>query len=177
MPTGSWFKAHRRSLITHISVIVVFVLFTIFVAEPLFDRLERISGEAHLHRLELPAETNDIRCSIGDVSTNDRTAVEIQGWAFINGHDSENTEVYIVLKSASRTYIFDTMAEIRQDVTRHFKDLNLNLDYSGFKSLIPVREIANGEYSVGIYIRKDGIEALIYTNKAIIRSGDTVKTE
>jgi len=101
----------------------------------------------------------------------------MNGWAFIEDMDSENGEVYIVLKSGSRTYIFDTMVMVRTDITRHFEELNLNLDYSGFAALIPARKIANGEYSVGIYIRKGDIEALIYTNKATIKSKGTMKTE
>ena len=103
--------------------------------------------------------------------------LEINGWAFIEGHDSVNSEIYIVLKSADRTYVFTTETVVRENVTEHFKELGLNLDYSGFTALIPTRKIANGEYSVGIYIRKDDIEALIYTNKAIIKSGATIKTE
>ena len=53
----------------------------------------------------------------------------------------------------------------------------MNLDYSGFVALVPARKIGDGEYAIGIYIRKGDIEALIYTNKAIIKSGDTIKTE
>ena len=34
--------------------------------------------------------------------------LEIKGWAFIEGHDSVNNEIYIVLKSADRTYVFTT---------------------------------------------------------------------
>ena len=95
--------------------------------------------------------------------------LEINGWAFIKGHDSVNNEIYIVLKSAHRTYIFTAETEIRVDVTQAFKELNLNLDYSGFRALIPARKIANGEYTVGIYITKDDIEALQYTGKAIAK--------
>ena len=176
MATGSWLKTHRKQVITHTSIIVGFVLFTIFVAEPLFDRLEKFSGEAQLQRLQLPTETNDIRYSIGDISTEDPRVVEVGGWAFIEGEDSENSKVYIVLKSSDRTYIFDTHVVRRPDVTEYFKELGLNLDYSGFTALIPARKIANGEYSVGIYIEKGDIEAMQYTNKAITKSGDTIKT-
>ena len=165
MPTGSWFKAHRKQVITHTLIVGGFLLFLLFLSEPLFDRLDRIPGEAQLQRLQLPAETGDIRYFFDKFTTDGHTAVEVMGWAFIDGMDSENTEVYIVLKSASRTYIFDTMVRPRQDVTLHFKELDLNLDYSGFAALIPVRKIANGEYTVGIYIKKGDIEAMQYTDK------------
>ena len=177
MAKGSWFKAHRKQVITHTSIVVVFVLFIIFVSEPLFDRLEAVvQGESRLHDLPLPGETGNITNYIDTFTTDGSTTVEVTGWAFIDGQDAENSEIYMVLKSHSRTYIFDTREHTRPDVTAHFKELNLNLDYSGYTALIPARKIANGEYTVGIYIRKGDVEALIYTNRAIIKSGDTIKT-
>jgi hypothetical protein len=177
MSTGSWLKAHRKQVITHTSIIVVFVLFIIFVSEPLFDRLEAVQGESRLHQFSLPAETNDIRYGIDAISPEDPRVVEIRGWAFIEDEDSEGSETYIVLESASRTYIFDTMLAMRPDITRNFRELNLNLDQSGFTALIPARKISNGTYTIGIYIRKGDIEALQYINRAIRKSGDTIKTE
>jgi hypothetical protein len=177
MSAGSWFKAHKKQVITHTAIVVGFVLFVIFVAEPLFDRLERIPGEAHLYRFSLPVETNNIRSYIDKLITDGRSAIDIIGWAFIEGEDSENNEVYIVLKSGGETYIFDTMVQERPDITQAFKNLGLNLDYAGFIALIPARKIANGEYSVGIYIEKGDIKALQYTDRAVTKSEGTIKTE
>jgi hypothetical protein len=166
MSMGSWFKAHRKQVITHTSIIVGFVLLTVFVSEPLFDRLERIPGEAQLQRLQLPVETNNIQYWIG-IEGVTADVVHISGWAFINGLDSVDSEIYLILKSPDRTYVFTTEVVIRKDVTREFKELGLDLDYSGFKALLPPRKIANGEYTVGIYIRKGDTEALRYTSEVI----------
>ncbi len=171
----SWFNAHRKPLITHMSIIAGFVLVVIFVAEPLFDRLEAIPGEAQLHRFELPAATNGMRRAIDEFQTDGRTTVEVRGWAFIEGQDSENSEIFVALESADRTYVFDTMMRERTDVTRHFEELGLNLDHSGFSALIPTRRIADGEYTVGIYIRKDETEALQYTNRSLVKSRGTIE--
>jgi len=97
------------------------------------------------------------------------------GWAFIEGEDSENQEVYIVLKSADRIYNYDTMARERPDVTAHFDDLGLDLDYSGFMLLFPTRKIGSDDYTIGICIRKGDIEALVYTDRVITKSGDAVE--
>ena len=164
-------KAHRKQVITHVAIIVGSLLLVIFVVEPLFDRLEAIPGEAQLHRLELPAATNGMRSHVDHISTDGRTTVEMRGWAFIEGQDSEGSRTYIVLESADRTYVFDTHAQQRPDVTRHFGELGLNLDQSGFAVLVPVRKMTDGEYTIGIYIRKGEIEALRYTNRAITKSG------
>ena len=51
----------------------------------------------------------------------------------------------------------------------------MNLDYSGVVALIPARKIANGEYTVGIYITKGDIEALQYADRAITKSGGTLE--
>ena len=61
------------------------------------------------------------------------------------------------------------------DVTRHLQEPDVNLDYWGVVALIPARKIANGEYTVGIYIIKGNIEALVYTNKTIRKSGGTLE--
>ena len=177
MSTGRWFKAHRKQVITHTSIVVVFLLFIIFVSGPLFDGFQTVHGESRLHDFPLPAETRGITYCFDEFVTDGYTAVEIRGWAFIDGQDVENSETYMVLKSANRAYSFDTHVVSRPDVTTHFKELGLNLDYSGFMALIPARKIANGTYALGIYIRKGDIEALIYTNSTIIKSGDTVEVE
>jgi len=163
MSVGSWFKAHRKSLITHTSIIVGVVLLTIFVAEPLLDKFEKISGEAKLQRIQLPAETNNIGYGIDSISTDGHTGVEITGWSFVEGQDSKNRELYIVLKSAQRTYVFDSQV------------MFLNVEYSGFKTIIPARKISNGEYTVGIYIRGGDIEALQYIDNEVVKSEDVLE--
>jgi len=177
MSTGSRLKTHRKQVITHAAIVVGFVLLVIFVVEPLFDRLQKIPGEAQLHQLQLPAETGGMTSHIDELKTVAHTTVEVMGWAFIEGQDSENNEVYIVLKSSSRTYVFDTGVRERPDVTRHFAEMGLNLDHSGFVALLPAPKIADGEYTVGIYIKKDDVEALQYTHKAMTKSKGTIETK
>ena len=151
---GSWFKAHRKKVITHTAIIAGFVLFTIFVAEPLFDRLERIPGEAQLYQLQLPAETNNIHFSIGDIIIHSNT-IEISGWALIEEYYVDRT--YIVLKSDRHTYIFDTAP----------RELG-EWGWLGFVTNIPLRKIARGEYILGLYITKGDIQALQYTDEVIV---------
>ena len=174
MSIGDWLKTHRRQLSVHVSIILVFALFTALTAEPLFDRLERIPGEAHLHRIQLPAATNDIVSFVDHCYTDGSTAVEVQGWAFIDGHDSADSEVYIVLRSGRRTYVFDTMVRMRPDITLLFEDLNLDLDYSGFFATIPARRIRDGRYNMGLYIKKGDAEALQYVDNSVVKSRGSI---
>jgi hypothetical protein len=178
MSIGSWLRSHRKKIITHTVIIVGFVLFTIFVSVPLFDRLERIPGEAQLHQFQLPADTTNMRCEIYSIFTDGHSGVEIVGWAFVDGQDSQDTELYIVLKSAQRTYVFDTEVELIPSLLQIDKALVLNADYSGFKTVIPARKISHGEYIVGFYnrfyLRDRVMEALYYTDTVVIKSQDSV---
>jgi hypothetical protein len=168
MSVGYSLRTRRKQVITHTSIIVAFVLFTIFVAEPLFDRLEQVAGASRLYETPIPAATDNIQYSV-DHFDNASRILEVHGWAFIEGHDSVNSQIYIVLKSTDTTYVFTTETVTREDITEQFKESGLNLDYSGFSALIPTREIATGEYSLGIYIKKDNMEALTYTNKTVTK--------
>ncbi len=166
MSTGSWLKTHRKQVISHTLIVGGFLLFLLFLAEPLFDRLERVDGESRLYKTTLPAATNSIQYWVDQFQVTINT-LEINGWAFIESHDSVDSGIYIVLKSADRMYVFTTETVIREGITEHFKELDLNLDYSGYTALIPVRKIANGKYTVGIYITKGDIEALSYTDRVV----------
>ena len=179
MSIGSWLRARRKKIIIHTAIIVGFVLTTIFVSVPLFDRLTAIPGEAQLHRLQLPAEATNMRYDVY-VSTDGYSAVDILGWAFVDGQDSQKRELYIVLKSAQRTYVFDTKLEMMPDLNKMDEALVVNADFSGFRTLIPARKISNGEYIVGFYTKyyltNRVIEALHYTDRVVIKSQDSVTT-
>jgi len=165
MPMRSWFRTHRKQIITHTSIIVGFVLLIIFVTEPLFDRLEIIPGEAQLCQLQLPAETNDIRFSFGQNTIHSHT-IEIRGRALIEGYDVDlaRSRTYVVLKSDRHTYIFDTAPREIQGG-----------GWAGFLTSIPLRKIARGEYILGLYITRDDIQALQYTDKAIVKVGNIAR--
>ena len=173
MSTGSWFRTHRKQVIAHTAIIVGVVLLIIFVTEPLFDRLEKISGEAQLQRLQLPDETNDIHFTFTQTTIHSQT-IEIMGWAFIEGYDVDlaSSKTYIVLKSDMHTYIFDTTP---WKLEGFGEAINLNLEWAGFMTIIPLRKIAGGDYILGFYITKDDIQVLQYTDKAIVKAGNIAK--
>ena len=168
MSMGSWFRIHGKQIITHTLIIVGFVLFTIFVTGPLFDRLESIPGEAQLQQLQLPADTNNIRFNIDEITIQTHI-IFCWGWAFIEGHDVDlaSSKTYIVLKSDKHIYIFDTGPRERPNVTKIFGAGKLNLDWAGFVTNIPVRKIDRGSYIVGLYITRGDMEALQYTGMII----------
>ena len=163
---GSWLKKHRNQLAVHSLVLGAFLFYCIFLAESVSDRLEGIPGESTLRDFLLPTDANrdDIQYHVDRFNIR-RHTIEISGWAFIKGQGSERSEVYLVLKSDDNTYIFDTSPVLRAGVAKAFKHLNLNLDWSGYRAMIPLRKIASGRYVLGIYIKKGSMEALKYTDR------------
>ena len=93
----------------------------------------------------------------------------MKGWAFIEGESSKSSSIYIVLKSNGNTYVFDTTSVYKPSVTAYFETLNLDLDWSGFIAKIPKDKIVSGGYEIGIYIEKDGVQALQYTDKFVTK--------
>ena len=158
---------HWKQLAAHSLILGGFVLYCIFLAGPITDRLESIPGESRLRDISLPGVSGNIQCSI-ESQINTYT-IDIQGWAFIKGEDYKGCQTFIVLKSADKTYVFDTLQANRPDVTRAFKNMNLDLDWSGLYAWIPLRKIESGEYLIGVYIKKDNVEALQYTGKSVTK--------
>ena len=164
---GSWLIEHRKGLAVHGLILSAFVLYCVFLANPLFDRFEPGEiGASRLHEITLPSETNGIHYAIDRVGLGN-TAVII-GWAFIGGQSSEDSQVYVVLSSTDDSYAYDTILFPRPDVSDGFHYLDLNLDDSGFIARIPMHGIKDGTYRVGVHIKKADIEALRYTRQLIV---------
>lgn len=120
----------------------------------------------------LPEESQHIKYNIGkikEVIQQEQESIHIVGWAFVKGQDAINNNVYVVLQSGDRTYIFDTVSMKRRGVTDVFgKRAHLNLDNSGFQAYISRGLIENGRYNIGIYIRNNNGEFFTMGKKYVI---------
>ena len=151
-----------------------FLLYSLFLAGPLFDRFEATSGISILHDISLPGETENIMWGLNTHTIDTDTAtIQLDGWAFIEGHGSENKETFIVLKSHNGVYVFDAVDRRRSDIARRFD--RMDLMWSGFMAVIPSRKIRSGEYSVGLYITGDDMEALEFTDWVLSKSAGEVR--
>jgi len=161
-------------MLVHGLILSGFLIYSFFLADPLFDRFEAVEGESRLIKTAVPAETKNGRYSVGKLGTG-TNIIEVTGWAFIEGQNSENCKKFIALKSDNRCYVFDTKIQKRPGVTKAFASLGLDLDMSGFVCTIPIRKIRNGEYLLGIYFRKGDIEASRYTDKVLVKSREGIE--
>lgn len=164
----SWFRRHIKAVTVHGLITSGFLLYSFFLAGPIFDRFDRTEGEAKLQKIFLPAESNNVVHNFNLIIRSD--TIEAEGWAFIEGYGTQESKIYIVLKSGTKTYVFDTLPYKRTDITSTFQEFNGNLDDSGFIALISPDKISRGEYVFGIYIKKGEIEALQFTDKVVVRS-------
>jgi hypothetical protein len=171
---GKWLIANKKKVLLHSLILGGFLLYSLFGAEPLFERFEAVPGEANLVELQLPHETDDMHYNLDRIVAT-TSALEIHGWAFTRDHDIENNETYVVLKSDERLYAFDTSAIYSSQITLMYEELDLDLDWAGFITVIPVRKIDPAEYEVGIYITGNGVQALHYTEETIVRSKDDIR--
>lgn len=174
MSMESWLRTRRKQIITHTLIVGGFLFFLFFLSEPLFVRFEPMSTTSTLQEITLPPETGNIYCNFDRVGSNGNT-ISIIGIAFIGGSNTKNSHIFVCLKSDSYNYVFDTFAVPRPDVTENFAYLNLNLDLAGYRAVIPLEEIEDGTYEVGIFIMKDDIEALRYSNMIVTKFGQVIE--
>jgi hypothetical protein len=97
------------------------------------------------------AETNNIDYAFNIERYKDILLID-NGWAYIKGYDANNCEKIVVLKSDSNVLMFDTYVHGRPDVTAAKNSGDLN--NSGFSLILPISEIPEGRYRVGLLIIK-----------------------
>jgi hypothetical protein len=167
---GAGLEAQLKTLLSTQPIVSPDNRLAFYDARELGRKLE--GKEARIGKATLPSvkklqpsslipETRNIAYSF-DLFTQNQHFVDISGWAFINGENAKDAKIYVTLNSGERSYLFNTNSIKRPDVTAHFK--SLNLDDSGFSTLISKEEIERGAYRVGICIIKDKIVALQYVD-------------
>lgn len=170
----SWLRRHWKKVLIHASILGSFLLYSLFLAEPLFDRVEAIPGEAKLVRTTLPQTPDGLNGGIDRLVVS-ASSIEIQGWAFAERLTPSEGRTYIVLSSPGRNYVFETQMLYAPMVKDDYPDSGLDLDWSGFVTTIPTRKIERADYLIGIYVTGGGIQGLKYTDGAVMVSKDTGK--
>lgn len=123
--------------------------------------------------IKVPSESKNVQYYIDSlkvVKENGKQEVlEITGWSFVEGKPiSKDTQKYIVLRSSDQHQIFNSKIIQRPDVTKIFAE-GYNLDNSGFISRIPVKELPDGKYKLGIFLLDKSYEELSYASKTNIK--------
>lgn len=92
----------------------------------------------------------------------------VYGWAFIDGLGCSGGQTCVVLKSERRCYVFDTMAQLSPNVAGAYPESGDDLDLAGFACHVPLREIRDGKYVLGIYVKNGDAEAVRYMPDCVL---------
>ena len=121
---------------------------------------------SHQVTLSIQKPTNEIKYYL-DTITKSRKFLRVRGWGFFDGLDTKSLKSYILLKKNNQILVFDVKAELRKDVTNYFKKAGLNLDSSGFQSIISIGDLEKGSYQIGLYFLKGNQRGVLYSDRFI----------
>jgi len=174
----------KRQYCRYVAHVLTILILLVYLASAnyIFCYLLTVDGEAQVCSVNIPEETGNIKYYIDTVEEHQidwKCFIAISGWAFIEGKDACNSSTYVVIKTETEEYTFDTSMETRPDVTQHFANLQLDLDESGFYSNIPLEHIPDGTHQIGIMISRDGTGGTSYilTNTYVVKRGKNVEME
>ncbi len=98
----------------------------------------------------LVAEEPISRCTVDEVGL-DAETIEISGWAFLEGMDCAEQEVFVQLTGENGTKTFTTESRERADVAEAYgSDGYLK---SGYVARIPAAELEAGSYTLELYVK------------------------
>jgi len=152
--------------------LIALLLFVTYMvsANYIFIVLIKVDDESSRVNLDLPEHSESVLFNI-DVINEDvvrwKQIITIRGWGFIAGVDTEKVEHHIILKKDDKIFAFNTTSMIRKDVTEHYKDFSLNLDYAGFEAKIARGVLKKGEYQIGLLITVEAEEGYRLSDRYI----------
>jgi hypothetical protein len=132
-------------------------------------------GQALDTGAQLSGRTRKFQSNIDGISLYDQRGIyQIVGWGFLtmsNALPVEDYERQVVLASAERNYVFTATPVKRSDVTAYFSELGVNLNLSGFSSLIYAFAVEPGSYKIKLVFKNpDRQEKYIDTGRCLTRT-------
>jgi hypothetical protein len=96
-----------------------------------------------------------------------KSSIKIIGWGFLEGLNSDSLNTYVLFKKGQEIIVYNTVLQIRKDLTTGFIKTGLNLDSAGFQLKIPTGNFDNGQYQLGLYIEKGNNSGLLFSDKFV----------
>jgi len=145
----------NSKLVFYFIALFLFVIY-LFSANYIFNVLIKTGQEAKLVKIDLPSETQIIKCNIEKIEKVNlkwKEEVYLQGWVskIINPNKKRNT--YLVLKSKTNTLIFEIKNDSlnRPDVSDYFH-FDRSFSNRGFELIFPLYWLKEDIYNVGFVI-------------------------
>jgi hypothetical protein len=145
---------------------------SIFTISNQFIRIENYSKQQPEPETEInliashvtvPAINNNLQMSLDIFDEYDKY-LEMAGWAYIKGSNSDNSHIYTVLKGNDTSIVLHTQRILRKDLSR---SMNIQLDSSGFQTIIYKKKLPVDNYQIGVLVAQGDTQALKFTGKSI----------
>jgi hypothetical protein len=169
----NFFQNNKKIIFFHIMLLICFSAYLVS-ADFLFDRVIRVNGESIVQDISLPPEAQNIRSNVEKYQKNQldwKDVIALEGWAFIEGQSMDGRKIYLVLRSNSSEYIFDTMPFARWDITQYFYNGTFDLRYSGWRANIPENIVGDDDFQIGYLIRDNTTQSFTMSRHYINKTG------
>lgn len=168
----------NKKLYLHLLIVIVFIYY-IFNANYIFGRIFTVRGESDVMANTNIKASGLIRFNIETVQEDKvkwKELINISGWGFIwDLPTDKDTEIFLVLTSDKHNYTFTTDLLLRPDINPAFKELKVNLKYSGFSALISKDLLLNDDYKMGLFIKNKTAQELTYGKQILTVEEGSVK--
>jgi len=160
----------------HVAIVFFLILYLIS-ADLIFNTIIHVPGESRCVSFPIPDESNNIKYVIESDNTKKlewKTVISITGWAFINGENASNQKKYVAFLSENSTYIYEALSVQRPDVNKTFKSPKINYLDSGFFTNIPIYNIPDGNYKIGIILKNETTTSFTKSENGFMKNEDRI---
>ncbi len=163
---------NQKKYIFYIIAMLIFIIYLIS-ADYIFNVAIKTDQEAALVKISLPPETKNIKYHIDrahQVKLKWKDAFMIRGWIFREGANSNERDIYLVLKCGKNTMVYDVERDtiFRQDVTDHFR-MGGDVHGHGFGLTIVSYRLKEDVCEIGFIIVDETGKHYQMTNQQIVK--------
>jgi len=167
----------KKMIIIFAGALLILIVY-LLSANYIFNVLIKADKEARLANITLPTQTNDIKFAIDKteiLKLKWKDALFIQGWVFTENVKEEKRDVYLVLTSGDKTYVFKIEKDSinRPDVSAAFH-LAGGIHHHGFEAYIPIYRLKDKAWQIGFVIEDETGKHYFNSNKSLRISNDSV---
>jgi len=173
-------KAFLKKAWPHVIVFCILIAYSIS-AHHLHTHFFQNKGRPSETANDIPAETRNVKFNIEGLKVDSQGTYNLSGWVFLTDKNisSDSFEVFIVLQSNVKSYIFPAESVYRLDVQEYFVEFNIDIKNSGFSALLHKDSIKRSAYRLGIILKQkvNGIAYFVSTGRCITRTPNQLVLE
>ncbi|WP_150465680.1 hypothetical protein [Francisella sp. SYW-2] len=144
------------------------------IKTPIFKGVMKNFGNSKLSKLSINIDRNIKISSSIERMAMDGNFLNIEGWAYINNKDANDTNTYLILKdkTTNQKYYYVFSKYNRPDVAKVFNN-GVSLEKAGINLNTDISNIKDGTYTMSIYARGiDGYGSIIKLQNQLTKTAD-----